>query len=382
MLSTFRYWLTYYLAYKFSGAHEKPTSDSEYDPKIANCKHFLTKALRKLETSYYSELKHQQPSNLQLPEIDASDLNPELFRLISQNKTHSIVIRGLIKNTSAVKNWNSDYFEDNYGDTQLLTLRQPDDGYVGAYTSFNEAVDFRKISLKDSIQTMKTDSEKLYINNITEIFHNHPELVDELELNSLVTAEPKITPETWLKINMFMGGLGTGSSLHCAVASNFFFNVHGKKKWVLIHPKYSKYLKSMPSKGFEFAISGYNIEEPSEILEKIPKYEVILEPGDVLYNAPWFWHYVKNITDFTIGCAIRDHTTYQQSFKNNPMFMWMSPYPTYLNPWLLKVVNWIKGRGYLLNRSLKSEHDIVNNLTNYQIPTDKIVGTNNGKTQK
>ena len=31
---TLMYSLLYYLAYKFSGAHQKPTSDSKYDPKL------------------------------------------------------------------------------------------------------------------------------------------------------------------------------------------------------------------------------------------------------------------------------------------------------------------------------------------------------------
>jgi len=216
---------------------------------------------------------------------------------------------------------------------------------------------------------MLEGKEILYVNNVTQIFHDYPNLVDELNLDTLKTAEPKISPKTWLKINLFMGGPGTGSSLHCAVGGNFFFNVHGRKKWVLIHPKYSKFLKSTPSKDFEFVISGYDMENQSEILKKIPKYEVILEPGDVLYVASWWWHYVKNMTDFTIGCSVRDHSAYWQSFKNNPMFMLMSPYPIRINPLILKLAKLIKGREYLLESSMKSDQDIVHNLTDYQPPS-------------
>ena len=382
MLSTLRYWLAYYLTHKFSGAHEKPTSDSSYDPKMVHANHRLTKWLRKLEESTYSELEFNQPTNLPLPSIDASQLNTEIFSFLSQNKTRPVVIKGLIKDTVAVKTWGPKHFQEKYGNTKLLTLRKPDDKEGGAYTSFNDSLDFKNISLKDSIEGMLGEKETLYVNNVTQIFHDHPNLVDELELDRLQKVEPKISPETWLKINLFMGGPETGSSLHCAVGGNLFFNVTGRKKWVLIHPKYSKFLKSTPSQDFEFVISGYDVENPSEILKKIPKYEVILEPGDVLYVASWWWHFVKNMTDFTIGCAVRDHSAYWQSFKNNPMYMWMSPYPINLNPLLLKLAKLIKGRDYLLNRSMRSDQDIVHNLTNYKTPTEKIVGTNNGKTQK
>ena len=69
MLVTLRYWLAYYLAYKFSGAHEKPTSDSSYYPKMANANHRLTKWLRKLEKSRYSQINANKPAKISLPTI-------------------------------------------------------------------------------------------------------------------------------------------------------------------------------------------------------------------------------------------------------------------------------------------------------------------------
>ena len=45
----------------------------------------------------------------------------------------------------------------------------------------------------------------------------------------------------------------------------------------------------------------------------------------------------------------------------------MSPYPLNLNPWALKLAEKIKGREYLLNKSMTSEEAIVHNLTDYQV---------------
>jgi len=359
------YWLSYYLYYKLSGAHRKPASDSKYDPEIAHNNHFLCKLIRKQEEKLYSGLRHTQTAKLKLPTIEAQDINPELFQFLSRKKTTPVVLRGLIKDSEAVSNWSAEYFSEKYGDISVLTLRKPEDMQGTAYTSFNRALDFKNLVLRDSIESMCNGKETLYINNITQIFYNNPELVDQLDLDNIQRVSPGVDSKNWLKINMFMGGPGTGSSLHCAVGGNFFFNVHGRKKWILIDPKYSRFLKSTPSKEFEFVISGHDIENPSEILQKIPKYEVILEPGDVLFVAPWWWHQVTNITDFTIGCSVRDHSVYWPSFKNNPMYMLMSPYPLNLNPWALKLAEKIKGRDYLLNRSMASEDDIVHNLTNY-----------------
>jgi len=362
------YWLIYYLYYKFSGAHQKPTGDDKFDPKMAHSEHPLCKRLRNYEEKYYKDLKKAPSKNSSPLILKAESIdNPKIFKYLTKNKTQPLVIRGLIKDSAAVRNWSADYFLQNYGDTKLLTLRKPEHKKNGAYTSFTEALDFQDLTLRDSIKAMCDGSEMLYINNITQIFADHPKLVEELELDRIKPVDSGINPKNWLKINLFMGGPGTGSSLHCAVGGNFFFNIHGKKRWILIDPKYSKYLKSTPSDEFEFVISGHDIENPSDILNRIPKFEVTLEPGDVLYNPPWWWHYVRNESDFTIGCAVRDHKTYWQSFKNNPMYMLMSPYPIYINPFILWLIHKIRGRDYLLNRSMESERHVLSNLTQLKL---------------
>lgn len=211
----------------------------------------------------------------------------------------------------------------------------------------------------------KVIEEGYYINNVTEIFQQYPQLINELGLDAIKRIDDSINQESWLKVNMFMGGPETGSSLHCAVGGNFFFNVHGKKRWILIDPKYTRFLRSTPSENFSFVISGLDLQNPehsSIINDYIPKYEVVLEAGDTLFIPPWWWHYVHNETPFTIGCAVRDHTVYWQSVYNNPMFMFMSPYIYKLNPMLLKCVEFIKGRDYLLETSMKSDKYIMKDL--------------------
>ena len=43
------------------------------------------------------------------------------------------------------------------------------------------------------------------------------------------------------------------------------------------------------------------IEILGEKTANLPRLEVILEPGDVLFNAPWWWHTVENLDDLTVG---------------------------------------------------------------------------------
>ena len=143
----------------------------------------------------------------------------------------------------------------------------------------------------------------------------------------------------------------------------------------MIDPRYSRYLKSTPSESFGFVISGYDLEDmeqTQEINGVIPMREVILEPGDCLFVPPWFWHYVKNEDEFTIGVAVRDHTVYRQCWRNNWMFMLLSPYWYKLNPWFIGFLTWLLGRDFLIRRSMQSDQHIMHHLAGdpVEIPFD------------
>lgn len=374
MLNLIRKWIyffLYYLFYKYSGAHNKPTSDKKYNPEVEHQSSYWYKLLRAYERYLFRQslsgntLDGNKLNTIPLPEISADQINPILFRELTKNKTCPLVIRGLIKNSPAVKKWSADYFIHNYGQTEIITL-QNNEEKARAYTSFNQNIDGDYMSIKESITNMTSSNGKFYINNVTEIFQRHPELADDLDLNHLHAIDSSIDQESWLKINLFMGGPGSGSSLHCAVAGNFFHNIHGKKKWILIDPKYTPFLKSTPAKDFGFVISGYDLENLEDIREwnqKIPKYEVLLESGDVLFVPPWWWHYVHNESDFTIACAVRDHTVYWQSLENNLTFTLMSPYLYKLNPWFLSLAELIKGRSFLKRKSMESDRSVIGELT-------------------
>jgi hypothetical protein len=51
----------------------------------------------------------------------------------------------------------------------------------------------------------------------------------------------------------------------------------------------------------------YN-REAFPLFKYCPVYTSVLEPGDVLFNPPWWWHSIKNITPKTVGIATRWHT--------------------------------------------------------------------------
>lgn len=56
-----------------------------------------------------------------------------------------------------------------------------------------------------------------------------------------------------------MGGKSTGTSLHCSITGNFFYNIKGNKLWYLIDPKHTKYLRPILSRTGLFAVSRLDI---------------------------------------------------------------------------------------------------------------------------
>ncbi|RYH13552.1 hypothetical protein EON65_35395 [archaeon] len=112
---------------------------------------------------------------------------------------------------------------------------------------------------------------------------------------------------------IFVGRAGTGSPFHHAGVYNMFYQVHGKKQWWFIDP-YDTFL------GYPMSVAGkaanalmalwpheYN-KEAFPLFQYCPVYTAVLNPGDVLFNPPYWWHSIKNIDETTVGVASRWHT--------------------------------------------------------------------------
>jgi hypothetical protein len=126
----------------------------------------------------------------------------------------------------------------------------------------------------------------------------------------------RLEPYLHMKVGyeqIFCGREGTGSPLHHASVYNMFYMVDGSKTWWFVDP-YDTFL------GYPLALLGraagfmmclwpdeYN-KEAFPLFKYCPVYKTTINPGDVLFNPPWWWHSIKNVTPTTIGVASRWHT--------------------------------------------------------------------------
>jgi ectoine hydroxylase-related dioxygenase (phytanoyl-CoA dioxygenase family) len=129
-------------------------------------------------------------------------------------------------------------------------------------------------------------------------------------------------------LQLFLGRSETGTPFHCANVWNVFVMIEGAKKWTLVDPRYSYFMYPRISQNMTY-VASYNTDyhlRPSDqypLFRSCPTIEVVLEPGDVLLNPPWWWHTLENLSAKTVAVATRWRTSRVQIHNTNVLFDFM-----------------------------------------------------------
>eukprot|EP00930_Biecheleria_cincta_P016521 TRINITY_DN13407_c0_g1_i1.p1 TRINITY_DN13407_c0_g1~~TRINITY_DN13407_c0_g1_i1.p1 ORF type:complete len:398 (+),score=49.35 TRINITY_DN13407_c0_g1_i1:39-1196(+) len=103
----------------------------------------------------------------------------------------------------------------------------------------------------------------------------------------------------------FVGSNHVWSQVHCDIGSSAFFMLQGRKRWVLFPPSQSRYLYPYGQRRNVAFNAGLNVFAPDTDAHpefaKARGYEVILNPGDVLFFPSMWWHGVQNLDERTVG---------------------------------------------------------------------------------
>lgn len=281
------------------------------DRKIFKQRVKYTQKFHKMQT-------RQAQKPMDLPEIDAKDVTASRFLELSQNFSHPMVIRGFLRDAASTTKWSDEYFIKVCEGDQYPTRVDTDDG-ADAETL---------VTMKDILDRIKDSNSSPYRTNLTRILSDHPVLIKDLELDRLLSLTGNQEDDCFQMVNLFFGGKGSVTPFHCAFAGNFFNNILGKKEWLIIDPKYTNDLMPIPAHPFMFSdvVFHANDSHGTSTDPVLPYFRIVLEPGDLLYNAPWWWHRVGNLTDLTMGCAVR-YMKLSADLRNNPLLTLMSESP-------------------------------------------------------
>jgi jumonji domain-containing protein 7 len=123
---------------------------------------------------------------------------------------------------------------------------------------------------------------------IVEVF---PELCAEISPPDLL-GEPA-APHLWF------GTAGNVTQLHYDPLSNYFAQVYGRKQFTLYPPQCFDELYPHPVESAFSHLSQIDIEHPDlsrhPRAHGLPRVEVILGPGDMLFLPAFWWHHVRSI---------------------------------------------------------------------------------------
>lgn len=269
------------------------------------------------------------------------------FMAASASYRRPVVIRGFARECEAVRSWSVETLSERLPEEPCTVVEMDAETLRAAHASRRL---LHTMSFAEFARRMRS-GEPLYLHNSTEFAAHSPELVDELGLERVRGSftDPTSTWDELFSTNLFVGGEQVFSNLHCAPGGNFFLQIAGKKTWTLVDPVLSPYLFPILSRPFNHCLSGFGSYRryagaaSACPIADVPRQEVVLEPGDLLYNPPWWWHEVHN-EGITIGCAIRhvpSPLSRSPTWSNHRLFSALSVYPKL---WLFSALSYTRHR--------------------------------------
>lgn len=230
------------------------------------------------------------------------------------NPGKPVVLDGFAKDWPCVKKWSLEYFDKLHGKDKILLVNSK---HIEQKTE--------NITLSELISDINNGGDKYY--RFYPLLSKHPEHIDDFDYQWLKsTRHKKVFFEAF---QVFMGGKGTESPLHNAMSCNLFVQVYGEKRWSLISPHHSAIIdpdpvrnvyRSAPFRKNNYPFNPFNpdYEKPFELYRYVDRYDLTLKPGDILWNPPFWWHSVVNLSE-SIGVGYRWNPRWY-SFKQNPLF--------------------------------------------------------------
>ncbi len=257
--------------------------------------------------------------------VNDSELSPEAFQSVERIPKEKlspgafvaalgagvpVVLEGAALGCAAVESWTLPYLAQRHGHLPVPTFRE----HTGSHT----------LTMAECMERILTEgSSDAQINNVCDVLLGDQGLLQDLPLEAMARLAPSLR---YHGANLFVCGAGGGSKYHCANEVNFFFQVHGEKEWSFIHPSYSPQMDpQLTLPRCSYFGSGIPWGQHPQ---GVPIARVVLTPGDVLINPPWWWHWVRNRTH-TIGVATRWRSWRHRFGTENQYFsglQWLFPH--------------------------------------------------------
>lgn len=232
---------------------------------------------------------------LPMPEVTSPD--PAVFVREHVAAGVPCVMRGAAADWPCARKWTPGWFGERFEHEPIRLLHMaPDDVGKGRYDAVETTLGHAMAHLEEG--------NRSYCRFLPTIME-YPELQGDLDMAWLKARRGPLSPPG--NVHLFIGGAGTETGTHTAVPANLFVQIHGTKRWKIFSPDWAPILRPPMERAMYFT-SEFDPDNPD--YERFPAarglrgYEVELQPGDVMYIPPFWWHKVANPT-VSIGIGFR-----------------------------------------------------------------------------
>jgi len=275
---------------------------------------------RLLERVRLHAAEPREPSRLEV----VSELPPDEFRRKHLKPSEPVVMKGFAKKFPAVGLWSPEFFRDAYGDMIVETVDGERREIADLEAGIGQ-VHTARMTVAEQVNRM-LDGGRDYVSFWTELFTRHPELGHDIDVERL---REYIRPG-WFRnpiFKFFMGAGGTSTAWHCAELQNFFVQIYGTKEWQFCPPSWTACLDPrVVSLSQQYCHSMIDFRAPDHeshpLYAYAPLRRVVLEPGDVLYVPPFWWHCVYN-PEVSIGLAVW-WINLLPALRSHPTLFWLT----------------------------------------------------------
>ena len=230
--------------------------------------------------------RYPQDRRLPVPEVPFTS-HDEFLRTHGRG-TDPVVFRGAAAAWPATRKWTLDFFEREFGAADCVMIDQ-----VGLLSE-EERGRYGQSTVGELIRLIRA-GEKPYL-RFSPLIKSHPTLLDDLDTQWLRGFRSRFSLRE--EPQLFIGPAAALTPLHCALESNLFIQLHGRKRWVLYPARYQPLL-DVRAERLPYFHSRVHPDRPNPeypLARHAPAFEVVLEEGDVMYIPPFVWHMVESLT--------------------------------------------------------------------------------------
>lgn len=316
-----------------------------------------------------------------LPEIDGDCVTDEAIQELTRYQV-PFVVRGGIKDWPAVREFTPDFFLERYGDVKIPVNKgeKRPSADKSKPTDYRQYYKIRYDSVRNLVESVKNGGN-LQALSVEDLLHRDDDYLiknflrlDRVQRWSGYSSPSRNFLDRKLRtglvgsLQLFMASTAGYTTWHCAPAHNFFLQLYGRKYWTFIDTAYTVAMSPVIKRSQQYQGSLIDAREPFEdcvargfkLYPYVPKFDVTLEPGDLLFNPQYCWHSVRTAGDQpTIGIGIR--TVAEQTLRS----------PAYQ---LLRMLDWESYRiiKASANQGRLKDDDLVNRIFEYVDPENRL----------